>query len=167
MAPATINRELVFLGRAFNVAKEKPVLSQKKGGVFAKENHARVRYLSDDEEQRLHGAAFPDAWAPVTVALHTGFRRSNVFRLHWAEDVNFGAGTIRAYQPKGGTDYFVPMNGELRTVLRALRQRQGPDQPASEAGDGGGHAFGGLSFLSACLVRSRPRRLASPARESV
>jgi hypothetical protein len=31
-------------------------------------------------------------WSKVAVALHTGFRRANCFRLRWAEDVNATAG---------------------------------------------------------------------------
>jgi integrase len=41
----------------------------------------------------------------------------------WADDVNFDAGTIRARDPKGGRGYHVPMNDELRTLLRALPSR--------------------------------------------
>jgi integrase len=57
------------------------------------------------------------------VALNTGFRRTNCFKLRWAEDVDFEAGTIRARDPKGGRDYHVPMNDELRSILRALPSR--------------------------------------------
>jgi integrase len=37
--------------------------------------------------------------------------------------VNFDAGSLRAHQPKGGTDYHVPMNADLRAILRALPSR--------------------------------------------
>ena len=73
-----------------------------------------MRYLTNDEEARLRKALGEEHWAKVLVALHTGFRRSDVFRLRW-EDVDFQNGTIRA-QPKGGRDYFVPMSEVLRTA---------------------------------------------------
>ena len=128
IAPATINRELAFLRRAFNVAiedhhadKNGPLGSAAR--ALVKENNQRVRWLSDDEEAALRAALGERQWPKVAVALHTGFRRTNCFRLRWAEDVNFEAGTLRAHQPKGGTDYHVPMNDELRELLRALPSR--------------------------------------------
>jgi site-specific recombinase XerD len=127
MAPATINRELAFLRRAFTVAIEDELAEKNpigKGGVkLARENNRRVRYLSDDEEQQLRHALGDEEWPKVAVALHTGLRRSNVFQLRWDADVNFDAGTIRAREPKGGQDYHVPMNDELRALLRALPSR--------------------------------------------
>jgi integrase len=128
-APASINRELAFLRRTFTVAiadekaENNPVLSRKRRGAFAKENNQRVRWLTDDEETRLRTALGEPHWPKVAVGLHSGFRRMNCFRLRWAEDVNFDAGTLRAHQPKGGTDYHVPMNDELREILRTLPSR--------------------------------------------
>ena len=56
--PATVNRELSFLRRIFNVAiadgfaEANPVKSK----LFSKENNARVRVLTADEEARLRKA---------------------------------------------------------------------------------------------------------------
>jgi Phage integrase, N-terminal SAM-like domain len=119
-APASINRELAFLRRAFNVAigdhlaDTNPVRAVK----LFRENNQRVRILGDDEETRLREELGEEHWPKVTVALYTGFRRSNCFRLRWAEDVNFDSGSLRAHQPKGGTDYYVPMNADLRDPSR-------------------------------------------------
>ena len=71
---------------------------------------------------RLREAVGELHWPKIAVALHTGFRRSNVFQLRW-EDVDFQNGTIRAHKPKGGRDYFVPMNDDLRATLSALPAR--------------------------------------------
>ncbi len=124
MAPATINRELAYIRRVLNVALADQLIDTNpvKGVKFFRENNARVRYLSDDEQTRLRKALGEEHWPKLAVALHTGFRRSNVFRLRW-EHVDFQNGTIRAHQPKGGRDYFVPMNDVLRAVLSALPSR--------------------------------------------
>ena len=125
MAPATINRELAFLRRVFNVAlgdqlaDTNPVRAVK----LFKENNQRIRCLTDEEEGHLRTAIGEEHWPKVAVPLHTGFRRMNCFRLRWAEDLNFEPGTVRAHQPKGGMDYFVPMNDELRAIVRALLSR--------------------------------------------
>lgn len=127
MGLATINRELAFLRRAFNVTMQDELAEKNpigKGAVkLFRENNMRVRFLDDDEEPRLRQATGEEEWPKVAVALHTGLRRTNCFRLRWAEDVNFEAGTVRAHNPKGGADYHVPMNDELREILRALAPR--------------------------------------------
>ncbi len=90
--------------------------------MFFRETNERVRYLTDDEETRLREKIGEDEWPKVAFALATGFRQGNQFRLAWA-DVNFDAGTICARRTKSGRDYHVPMNDELRTMLRALPSR--------------------------------------------
>jgi integrase len=124
LAVATCNRRFTLLRMVHQSAIRAGLLDRHPVvGLIRKENNARVRYLMDDEERRLWEATPAEDWPPVAVGLHTGFRQANVFRLRWSEDVDFEAGTIRAYQPKGNEDYFVPMNDELRAVLRALPSR--------------------------------------------
>jgi hypothetical protein len=49
--PATVNRELSFLRRVFNVAIEDGLAQTNpvKSKIFTKENNARVRYLTEEE----------------------------------------------------------------------------------------------------------------------
>ncbi len=122
--PASVNRELAFLKHLFNVAiadgkaDTNPVRSVK----LFHENNQRVRFLTDDEEAALRRAIGGDEWPKVAFAFLTGFRQSNQFRLRWA-DVKFDTGTVCARKPKGGKDYHVPMNDELRAILGALPSR--------------------------------------------
>jgi site-specific recombinase XerD len=60
-APATVNREIKFLKRVFNVAKmdEKAIENPTDGVTLYKENNERVRWITDDEEARLKGAMRP------------------------------------------------------------------------------------------------------------
>jgi integrase len=123
-APATVNRELAFLRRVFNVAiadgfaDTNPVQPR----MFAKEDNARVRYLTDDEEKRLREVIGTDEWPKVAVALHTGARQGNQFRLR-CEDVDFASGHITLRRPKNRRTYHVPMNETLRDVLRKMPSR--------------------------------------------
>lgn len=101
-----------------------------------REINQRVRIRADDEEARLREALGEGHRSKVAVALYSGFRRSDCFRLRWAEDVNFDAGSLRAHQPKGGTDHHVPMNADLRTIPRALPSRlRSPWVFPSDTGD--------------------------------
>jgi len=124
-AEATCNRELGFLRAVYRTAIADGVLERSPvaARLFFRERNQRVRYLTDDDEARLRRAIGEEHWALVAVALHTGFRQRNQFRLRWADDVNFEAGSVRAHATKSGEDYHVPMNDELRAFLRALPSR--------------------------------------------
>lgn len=124
LAPASINRELAFLRRIFNVAiaDEKLETNPVKPKFFAKENNQRVRYLTDDEETRLREAIGEEEWPTVAVALHTGLRRAEQFGLRW-EHADFGAGVLTIPRSKSGKARHVPMNDTVREVLRTLPSR--------------------------------------------
>ncbi len=128
MAAASVNRELTFLRAVFYMVQgdgEIDVVPFGKGAgkvKLYKENNRRVRYLADDEEAALREKIPDTDWPKVAVALYTGLRQGNQFQLRW-DDVNFETGTIRARQSKSGEDYHVPMNDELRRILRELPSR--------------------------------------------
>ena len=124
LAPATINRELAFLRRVFNVAIEdgKAEVNPVKSRLFFKENNTRVRFLSEEEEKRLREVIGELEWAKVAVALHTGLRQGEQFALRW-ENVDFTTGIITVPQSKSGEARRVRMNDTVREVLRALPSR--------------------------------------------
>ena len=123
-APATINRELSFLRRAFNVAikNQKADRNPVTADLFAKENNQRVRFLSPEEEQGLQTAMRPEDWALVAVAMHTGMRRSEQFSLRW-DNIDFGVGIITIPRSKSGETRRIAMNETVREILRALPGR--------------------------------------------
>jgi len=124
VSPATLNRELAFLRRVFNVAIEdgKADSNPVKPHMFAKENNQRVRYLCDEEERTLREAIGEDEWPIVAVAIHTGMRRSEQFNLRW-ENVDFGTGLITMPRSKHGETRRVPMNDTVREILRTRPNR--------------------------------------------
>ncbi len=124
LAPASINRELAFLRRIFNVAiaDQKIDSNPVRSTFFARENDQRVRYLSDDEEKRLRKAVGEDAWPTVAVALHTGLRRAEQSGLRW-EHADFQTGVLTIPRSKSGKARHVPMNDTVRETLRALPSR--------------------------------------------
>ena len=122
--PATVNRELAFLKRVFNVAiadalaDANPVRAVR----LLKENNARVRFLTDEEEPRLRAAIGEEHWPLIVLAMHTGTRQGNQFSLRW-DDVDFTTGIITARRAKSGEAYRLPMNDLVRETLRALPAR--------------------------------------------
>jgi integrase len=124
VAPATVNRELAFLRRVFNVAIEdqKADSNPVRPKAFFRENNQRVRFLAYDEEGRLQGALAPAHWTLIAIALHTGLRRSEQFNLRW-EHVDFANGILTVPRSKHGGARRVPMNDTVRDLLRALPSR--------------------------------------------
>jgi len=119
-APATINRELSVLSKIFTVAirleeaESNPCQNVER---FALDNQ-RVRYLTEEEENRLFKAIGDDQLLRdvVTVALHTGMRRGEIFNLKWF-DVDFGRGTLQVLKTKTKLNRSIPMNTRVREVL--------------------------------------------------
>jgi len=119
VTPATVNREFAFLRRVFNIAlrdgkaESNPVAKLK----ALREPSGRVRYLTDEEEQRLI-KALPDDESRnrVQVLLHTGFRRGELLGLRW-RDVDFKAGILTFPKSKNGETRHVPMTSAVRMIL--------------------------------------------------
>jgi integrase len=87
-----------------------------------KENNQRVRFLSDDEEQRLL-AESPAVLRPlVTVAIHTGMRRGELLNLMW-QDVDFVGRTIFVRISKSGEGRRIPMSPTAYSTLSVAHQQ--------------------------------------------
>lgn len=121
-APATINRELANLKKAFNLAlrewewcHQNPVTRVS----MEKENNKRDRWLSEDEESRLLSACAPWLHDLVTFALHTGMRMGEILELTW-RGVDFPRRTVTVMRSKNGERRTIPVN---ETVLRVLKEK--------------------------------------------
>ena len=124
-APATVSRYLASLSHAFSIAKrewgwaeENPTLSVQK----PKEPSGRVRFLSEDERQRLLNACRASEnkylYPIVVLALATGMRRGEILGLTW-ERVDLMQGRITLHKTKNGTTRVVPLAQHCMTVLKA------------------------------------------------
>ena len=124
-APATVNRELSVISKIFTMAaRHEKVDANPCQGVerFALDNE-RVRYLTDDEEQRLFEAMGDNAQLKdiVTVALHTGMRRGEIFNLKWF-DLDFDRGVMHVRKTKTKLNRVVPMNARVREVFNRQKR---------------------------------------------
>ncbi len=154
-APATINRELAVLGRILTMAVDEeyidnnPVRRVRKFRV----DNARTRFLTTEEEDRLMRALIgnPQARQIVTMALYTGMRRGEIFRLRWG-NVDFGRDLLIVRQTKTGRDRVVPMCEQIRQLLDEIQpESPRPDQLVF-ASNRTGRILTGIkhSFTSAC-----------------
>src|SRR5262249_11125252 len=122
--PATVNREIAFLKRLFNVAIDDELVERNpvRKVKLLKENNARVRNLADDEERRVRVERGGELWRAVRMALNTGLRRFELFGLKW-EQVDFNTNVLTIPRSKSGRVRRVPMNSVVRALLRSLPSR--------------------------------------------
>ncbi len=124
MSGVTINRELAFLKHLFSKAVEWGKVNEnpvKKVRLY-REDNARTRFLSDEEEASLLACCGPQLKPIVVTALHTGFRASELLSLTW-QDVDFRRGvvSVRAGYAKNGEARSVPMNDTLTMELKSAK----------------------------------------------
>ncbi len=124
LAPASVNRKLAALKSAFSLAVKNKKVDRNpvKEVRLLKENNARVRYLSNEEETSLFAVLPRKYKALVKVAMNTGLRKTEQLSLKWA-DINFKLGQITVRESKPGKSRVVPMNKAVEETLRRLPRR--------------------------------------------
>jgi integrase len=136
--PATVNRYRALLSLCFSLAirngkiATNPVRFVKR----RKENNERVRFLEEQEERKLRDKMkelCPECVPEFDLALHTGMRRGEQYRLRW-QDVDLKRGIITIPRSKHGETRHVQINSVARAALLTLRSR----------GDGLGYVSPGL-----------------------
>lgn len=122
--PATVNRYLAVLSHVFTVAikewqwiEENPLLKITK----PKEPRGRVRFLSDEERQRLLESCKTSEnkilYMVVVLALSTGARRMELLGLHW-KDVDLQRGVIILHETKNGERRVLTLSGHALELMK-------------------------------------------------
>ena len=122
--PATVVRYMAALSHAFNVAvtewewlEDSPLRKVKK----PKEARGRVRFLDDEERERLLKACQQTSnsqlYICVILALSTGMRQAELMNLTW-QDVNLKDSFIILQHTKNGERRRVPLAGAALKLLR-------------------------------------------------
>lgn len=126
MAPATIARRLVVLKAIYNRAVRNEVLLRNPIAKVKppKFDNTLVRYLTEEQEEKLFKQLSPRLHPLVTVALHTGCRQGELLALKW-HDVDFVSGTFLLRDTKAGESRRIRMNS---TVLKVLSECQGKEE---------------------------------------
>jgi len=120
LKPASINRELATLKKAFNLAvkewewcRDNPVSRVS----MEREHNQRDRWLSLEEERRLLDACAPWLHDLVTFALHTGMRMGEIVELTW-RGIDFTRRTVTVFRSKNGERRTIPVNDTVLSVLK-------------------------------------------------
>jgi integrase len=131
-SPATMNRYRALLSLTYRLAirngkvKENPARQVR----HRLENNARIRFLSAEEETKLRSAieaACPERIGELEIALNTGLRMSEQYRLRW-QDVSFTRRTLTIPRSKNGLARHVPLNKAALAALQSLEKRTGTSE---------------------------------------
>lgn len=134
---ATVNYHLSILSKIFSLAVDSDLLET--NPCFRvkklKLNNQRVRVLSGEEEAKLFSALGDNELVKniVTVALHTGLRRGEIFNLKWF-DVDFVRRLIQVRESKTNKKRLVPVNETVRVLLDGLKRKSEYVFPSPKTG---------------------------------
>lgn len=144
VAPATVNRYLSALSKAFsNAVKEWHWLADNPLRNVSKktEPKGRMRYLSDEERTRLLDACRAserkELYLLVLFALTTGMRRGELLGLRW-QDVDLERRLAVIQHTKNGDRRSVPIVPEVAALLREHGKVRRLDNERIFPGDGKG-----------------------------
>ncbi len=135
ISPATVNRYLALISHVFTIAvnewqwlEDNPVKKVKR----PKEPRGRVRFLDDDERNRLLQACKESSnevlYLCVILALSTGMRQGELMGLLW-KDVDLKKGNIILHETKNGERRRVPLAGHGLELLREYAKIRRLDSP--------------------------------------
>jgi len=132
LKPATLNRYRALLSLVYRLGMQngKVTLNPARLVRQRKENNARIRFLSTEEEQALRKVMLVKYLKHVPeleLALHTGLRLSEQYGLRW-DCVDFDRRTLTVPLSKNGEPRHVPLNDEALLALRSA-QVCSNDQP--------------------------------------
>ena len=123
-SPATVVRYLAALSHTFKIAinewawiEENPTRKVTR----PTEPDGRIRFLDDDERQRLLIACKESSsewlYMCVILALSTGMRKAELMELKW-QDINLKEGYLILHKTKNGTRRRVPLSGLGLSLLK-------------------------------------------------
>lgn len=128
--PGTVKNVLELLRRLVNFAAKKHMCRTPSFTIeMPKVNNIKIEDLTADQLATLLEAieAHPNVQAAnaMKLALVTGMRRGELFRLQW-QDVDFDRGFIHIRTPKSGFDQKIPLNAAARELLKAHPRSDSP-----------------------------------------
>lgn len=125
--PATINRYRALLSLIYSLGMRNGKVAANPARLvpLRRENNARVRFLDEEEESKLREKIRelrPEREAEFDLALHTGMRRGEQYRLRW-QDVDLKHGFLAIPRSKHGERRYIAVNSVARRALLVLRER--------------------------------------------
>jgi integrase len=123
-APGTVRNVLELLRRILNFGVNRRLCQGANLKIqMPRANNEKTEDLAPEQLQSLLMAIEEDrhsqAGPIMLMALYTGMRRGELFRLKW-KDIDLDRGFIHIRGPKGGIDQTIPLNDGARKVLEGI-----------------------------------------------
>jgi len=124
LAPQSIKNTLRLVGRVCAWGAERGYSKPLPFKIRPpKVSNQKTEDLAPDQFQALMKAIeaddHPQAGNLIKLALFTGMRRGEMFKLRWA-NIDFERGFITLVDPKGGQDVTIPLNAEASALLLSI-----------------------------------------------
>ncbi len=128
--PATVKNVLELLRRLINFGVKKRLCDPLPFKIeMPRVHNLKTEDLAPEQLTRLFEAIEADTHAQagpmIKMALFTGLRRGELFKLKW-EHIDFDRAFISIVDPKGGPDEKIPLNDMARAVLESHPRTDSP-----------------------------------------
>ena len=144
-APATINRERMFVSAVLTQAVELEYLEKNPliGLATLAEDNDATRWLAIEETQRVFDAAKGEKRKVALISLHAGLRLGEILALRrWHVDLE--ARVLQVITAKGHCSRIVPLDSTLMQLFDAMRDRLPDSRFFSITAGRVSHWFGAL-----------------------
>jgi site-specific recombinase XerD len=120
---ATKNRFIALMKLTYRLAEEAQRIKYNPARLVrqAKENNARIRWLTDAEEAKLRSVIPAEHLAEFEIAVNTGMRRSEQYKKAIWENVDFANGLLKIPKSKHGEVRWVSLNSRVQAVFAILK----------------------------------------------
>jgi integrase len=133
LAPATVNRRLEVIGKAFRLAKERGLIGACPSMPHLGEDNQRMGFLEAWQFEGIAGQMEQPFQDVARFCYLTAWRRGEALRLSWAE-VDRASREIRLRTSKNGRPRTIPMHEPLAELIERRWQARQFTAPRGEEG---------------------------------
>ena len=124
--PATANRYRALVSLTYRLGRQNGKVTDNPAKMMChrRENNARLRWLTREEEKALRSSIEregPEHLPELEIAIHTGLRKSEQYRLTWS-CVDFERQILTVPQSKNGETRHVPLNSTALAAFLLLKR---------------------------------------------
>jgi integrase len=125
-SPQTVKHVLALLRRIINFGVNQGYIPPLPFKIaFPSVDNIKTEDLTPEQLQRLvtvlDSTSLTVAATMMKLALYTGMRRGEIFKLQW-NDLDFHREFIHIREPKGGTSQKIPMNSNAKEILQRVQE---------------------------------------------
>lgn len=131
--PSTVNRFIALIKHMYRIAFDRDLISEEvykriRKVKFEEENNKRLRYLSEEEIDRLLNACNGNLKGIVLIALNAGLRKGEILNLRW-DDIDLKNQFFLLDLTKNGARKDIPFNDTIKQVLSEQLSKRRLDIP--------------------------------------